>query len=152
MKNISYLIAAALSLALPLATFAADEAPPGALELPAGYKHELKQGIDSRVGAIVKADGLTINYDIGRVSKPGLPMLGGDFTDQAKRYPAAMRKWYKEQKIGGQNVHVVHAKDGMLIASFPDTGANFGVAVKNDEELAEALLIILSYAGPAKVK
>lgn len=128
---------------------AADEAKPapGNIKLPAGYVHEPLQGIDSIVGRITKKDGLTINYEIGRVTKPGQPALGGDFQDQAKAVPAAQRQWYQEQTIAGQQVHAAYDKQGMLIVTFPQSGVNFVTIAKTPAQVAEALLIVLSHQG-----
>ena len=75
--------------------------PPGGMSLLAGYEHKQLQGIDSVPGEIAKKDGLKINYETGRVTKPGQPRMGGDFNDSAKNMPAKNRKWYKEQVVNG---------------------------------------------------
>lgn len=121
--------------------------PPGKLALLPGYKHEPLQGIDSIVGRISKPKGLVIQYEIGRVVKPGAPRLGGDFTNQAKAIPMAELKWFKEQRIGEQAVNVALSKQDVLFVTYPDSGVNFTVTVKTPEELADALLMLLTYRG-----
>jgi hypothetical protein len=132
----------------------ADDAkpPPFGIKLLAGYEHEPKQGFDSVVGVISKEDGLTIMYEIGRVAKPGAPALGGDFSDRAKQLRPEQREWYKEQTLGGKQMHVAMAKDKGLYVSFPESGINFSVVTKSSEELAEALLMICSYSPGAEGK
>jgi hypothetical protein len=133
-----------------LANTAAANDPPGKMELLPGYKHEPLQGIDSIVGKVSNPMGLSIQYEIGRVRKPGEFGLGGDFTDQAKAVPEADRRWYREHRIGGQSVHIALSKENSLSVSYPDTGVNFHVTVKSSEDLTDALLMILSYPGAAK--
>ena len=128
------------------------DSPPGGIRLLPDYTHKTLQGFDSRPGLISKKDGLQIRYDIGRVRKAGLIGLGGDFSDQTKSVPAKDRHWYKEQLISGKRVHLAYTKKGVLRASYPESGINFNVEAKTHEELAEALLIILSYPTPAKSK
>ncbi len=149
---------AAVSVSGVSAAFFADEKPPGAINLLPDYTHERKQGFDSIPGVISKGKkgGLQIYYDIGSIPKPGAPRFGGQFSDRAKAVPAAQRLWYKEQIVNGQPVHLAWTKQKRLLASYPKSGINFSVNVKTMEELADALLIILSYPeapkAPAKGK
>jgi hypothetical protein len=138
---------AALSCGAGFAALAANgaEEMPFQMALLSGYQHEPLQGIDSVVGKISKAGGLTIQYEIGRVVKPGQPRLGGDFTDYAERLPPEERQWLKTQQLPAGKVNLAYSKMDVLFASFPETGVNFNVTVKSAEELAEALLLILSY-------
>ena len=66
------------------------------------YRLQPLQGMDSIVGQISKPDGLTIQYEIGRIPKPDRVGMGGDFSDQPLLIPTARREWYKEQTIGGE--------------------------------------------------
>jgi hypothetical protein len=145
-----------VSVSAVSAAFFAGEKPPGAINLLPDYTHERKQGFDSIPGVISKKGGLEIVYDIGSIPKPGAPRFGGQFSDRAKAVPAAQRLWYKEQIVNGQPVHLAWTKQKRLLASYPKSGINFSVNVKTFEELADALLIILSYPeapkAPAKGK
>jgi hypothetical protein len=98
---------------------------------------------------INKKDGLTIMYEIGRVPKAGGLALGGDFADRPKLLRAEQREWYKEQVLGGKQMHVAMAKDNSLYVSFPESGINFSVVTKTTDELTDALLMICSYSPPA---
>lgn len=127
----------------------ADAPPPGSIQLLPGYVHEPLQGFDSIVGKISKKGGLTIQYEIGRVRKPGDLAVGGDFSDAAQRLPEKDRKWFKQQVVNGQPVNVAYGKDDVLYVAYPQSGVNFTSKVKTPEEVAEALLMLLTYP-PAK--
>ena len=99
-----------------------------------------------------KEDGLTIHYEIGHVHAPGEPRFGGSFSDRPKNTPAASREWYLEQNIGGQPVHLAMLKNQRLLVSYPKQGMNLSMEIKDQQELAEALLMILSYPNPAEKK
>ena len=131
------------------ASFAADPSP-GGMQLLPGYVHTRLQGFDSVPGRIEKKGGLTIQYDIGAIPKLGAPSFGGQFTDHPKSVAAKERQWYKEHQVGGQEVHLAYTKKNALLVSFPESGINFSVEVKNTEEMTDALLMILSYRGVAK--
>jgi hypothetical protein len=152
MKTLSCGLVALLSLVLcgPLAAQNAPKPVPGGIKLLPGYAHEPKQGFDSIVGVIEKKGGLVIMYEIGRVAKPGGLALGGDFADRAKSLKEIQRQWYKEQTIAGQAVHIAMAKDGGLYVTYPESGVNFSVMTKTPEDLADALLMILSYQAEKK--
>ena len=129
--------------------FAGDEHIGGIRLLP-GYKHEALQGFDSIVGRIVKQDGLTISYEIGGIPIGNL-RLGGSFTDRPKLTPKANLKWYREQTVNGQPVHIAYLKDNTLLVSYPKTipnkGINFHAKVKSTEEMADVLLMLLTFPG-----
>ena len=125
--------------------------PLGGMQLLEGYKHVPLQGIDSIVGEIKKEGGLKIVYDIGPVPKPGQPRLGGSFTDRPKNTPAKLRRWYREQTVNNQPVHLAYLKDHTLLVSYPEKGVNFSTAVKTPDEMAEALLMILTYPNPVEM-
>ena len=126
---------------------AGAQEPPGKIELLPGYKHEKLQGIDSIVGKIVSPKGLDILYEIGRVRQPGGLALGGDFSDRAKGMPPPERRWYKEQRLAGQEVHLAYSKKDLLVVTYPAHGVLFSVTVRTPDEMAEALLMILSFRG-----
>ncbi len=100
----------------------AADAPLAGMRLLPGYKHQPLQGIDSIVGEIKKEDGLRIMYEIGGVVKPGAPRFGGSFSDRPKLAPKDQVRWYLEQTVNGQPVHLAHRKDNVLLVSFPKNG------------------------------
>jgi len=121
---------------------------PGGMRLLPGYTHKPLQGIDSIVGQIVKDTGWKITYEIGRVSKPGRPRMGGDFRNRAKLAPKTNVRWYRRQIVGGQPVDIAMQKDNLLLASFPEKGMNFSAKIGSSEHLADAMLMILTYPLP----
>ncbi|MFQ5809126.1 MAG: hypothetical protein ACE5JM_05860 [Armatimonadota bacterium] len=141
----------ALCLAVSGPLLAAD-APPGGIRLLPGYEHRPLQGFDSIVGEIRKGDGLQISYEIGGLPRPGGPALGGQFSDRPKLTPKDQVRWYREQTVNRQPVHLAYRKDGFLLVSFPQKGINFRVRVRSADEMAEALLMILTYPGPVAVE
>lgn len=116
-----------------------DNPTPGGIKLLSGYKHKKLQGIDTRVGEFSKEGGLSIKYDIGR--------LAGNYAkSQAKEEPL----WHKEQVIGGRPVHLTLAKDKTLFVTLPEANANFYGTAKSEEDIADILLMVLSYAPNEK--
>jgi hypothetical protein len=103
-----------------------------------GYQHERLQGIDTSVGRIWKKDGLEIHYDIGR--------LAGNYA-QSREKDKDKLEWFKEQAVGGRNVQIALTKDRVLtitVAGF----ANFYGTVKSEGDLADMLLMVLTYDEP----
>ncbi len=144
MKKLIYVFASVFLLNLGVeAAFANDL--PGNIRLLPGYDHIPEQGIDSIVGRIENPDGLSINYEIGNVVAPGAPRTGGSFTDRPKNSPQDQNRWYDEKDVNGMEVHFAYRTDDWLLVSFPEQGINFSVLVQNQDEMAEALSMILTY-------
>jgi hypothetical protein len=123
------------TLTLPKPT-PTPQAPPGNIELLDGYTHTRGRGIDSRVGAISKPEGMTIRYDIGD--------MAGQYTSKCSR-AKDICLWYKSQKVGGREVYLALTKEGEIIATFPQESANFFAQTKSPENVADFLLMILTY-------
>jgi hypothetical protein len=127
-----------LSAASVLADDPADAAP-GGMKLLSGYKHQKLRGIDTLVGKISKEGGLSIQYDIGR--------LAGNYAQsQAKEETL----WHREQVIGGRPVQLTFAKNKTLYVTLPEANANFYALAKSEEDIADILLMVLSYSPPEK--
>jgi hypothetical protein len=148
MKNLVVLTCCGFVLGLVSSLDAAEDRLGGMLLLP-GYQHVPLQGFDSVVGQVAKKGELLINYEIGGIVKPGAPRFGGSFTDRPKLAPKESVNWYREQTVAGQSVHLAHRKDGILLVSFPEKGINFSVKAKTSSEMADALLMILTYPNAA---
>ncbi|QDU93603.1 hypothetical protein [Lignipirellula cremea] len=133
---------------LILASASVNAAGPGGLQVLEGYVHEPLQGIDSVVGKISKKDGLEIFYEIGSIPRPGGPAFGGQFSDRPQRMPKDQLRWYRETTVHGQPVHLAHGKNDALLVSFPLQGINFSTTVRTPDEMAQALLMILTYPNP----
>jgi hypothetical protein len=108
--------------------------PPGKIELLPGYQHQTGRGIDTMVGKIWKEGGITITYDIG--------MFAGMY---ASPYQKDQYQWFKEQKINNHTVRIALTKAHQLRVTFVEAHASFLSVITKDEDLAEALLMILTY-------
>lgn len=60
--------------------------------------------------------------------------------------------WSKEQVLDGRAVQLALTKDRMLYLTFPETAANFYGKATSEEDIADMLLTVLTYAPPAKLK
>ncbi|MFN0016759.1 MAG: hypothetical protein ACKVP0_00785 [Pirellulaceae bacterium] len=127
-----------LSVAGVLAAEPPDAAP-GGMKLLTGYKHKRLQGKDTRVGEISKEGGLSIHYDIGRL--PG---------NYAKSQAKEETLWHKELVIGGRQVQLTFAKNKTLYVTMPESNANFYATAKSEEDIADILLMVLSYSPTEK--
>lgn len=153
MRRATYLTSLTLIVALTsLASADADDKHLGGMKLLPGYKHQPLQGIDSIVGKVTNPKGLDIMYEIGGIPKAGAPRFGGQFSDRPKLMPKDQLRWYQEQTVNGQPVHLAHRKDDYLMVSFPKKGMNISVKVTTPQEMAEALLMILTIPEPVEKK
>jgi len=134
-------------LAIEPTAYSADDRI-GGIQLLPGYKHEKLQGIDSVVGRIVNPKGLTIHYDIGGIPK-GAIRFGGSFIDRPVKTPPAQLRWFKQQMVQGEPVHIAYLKNDTLLVSFPKSlpgkGINFSAKVKTPDEMADVLLMLLTF-------
>jgi len=135
--------------------------PVGGIKLLEGYAYEAMPSVDTRVATISKKNGLTINIEYG---------LAGAWAalEDSKDYT-----WCKEQTINGHKVTVALIKPGLktvwepekprtkelgnillitipLSKDDPDYAANFKAEIANSEEIADTLLMVLTF-DPAKV-
>ncbi len=136
------LVVGSLSVALRAAS--ADDPPPGSITLLDGFKHQKLQGIDTRVGKIWKDGRITIQYDIGR--------LAGNYAEQQRKYQADQLLWAKQQTWHGQPVELAMMKDRQLYVSFPERHANFYGKVQKEQDLVDALLMVLTYLPAEKAE
>jgi hypothetical protein len=116
---------------------AQPDAVPGNIRLLPGYVHRRGQGIDSAVGSIARKGGLVIEYDIGD--------LAGVYTDCKWCGWTDGELWRKNQIVSGHAVKIVFTKSKRLVISFPDTHANFYATVTSEDEVTDALLMVLTY-------
>jgi hypothetical protein len=117
--------------------------PPGKMVLLPGYQHERLAGIDTLVGRIWKDNGLSIRYDIGA--------LAGN---QISNNPNL--QWSREQMVSGKRMQVGMTKNRLLIIVFSapvaaapaisrDSPANFYATVTSDEDIADMILMVMTY-------
>ena len=75
------------------------------------------------------------------VAEPSMPVA-------ERLSPKDKVRWYREQVVNNQPVHLAYRKDQVLLISYPLKGINLHVTVRTVDEMAEALLMILTYPGP----
>ena len=109
--------------------------PPGGIKLLSGYVHIPGRGIDSTVGSIKKEGRLNIRYDIG--------VLAGEYVNHCRRDNTCV--WYKEQQLNAGLVKIALQRNGFIVATFPRTMANFYTEARTEEDVAEFLLMILTF-------
>jgi len=140
--------------------------PPGNIKLLPGYVHEPRRGKDSRVGVIYKQDGLSIDYDIGRMAANYADQyfpeyferlrkqthLNSDAIEGQVRFYENQVVWRQRQFVNGDEVMIVLLKDSKLIASFVNSTANFVAKVDSSDKIADFLLTVLTYQRSAGKK
>src|SRR5258705_2518574 len=135
---------------------AADKLP-GRIKLLPGYSMHQEQTVDASAWTIGKVAGLTINYEAGPSE--------GSAADPGKQNIYA---WYKEQLVNGCKVRVALIKPGLKTVFEPEDSrgqepgnillvtfllggegsglaANFVAKVANSEEIADVLLMALTF-------
>ena len=161
------IFAATVSLSQAIPTKSPSPTPvpaPGNIQLPSGFIHERRRGIDSRVGAIVRADGFTINYDIGGMAANYADQyfpahferlrkqthLNSNAIETQIQYLQDQVVWRQRQKINGDDVMVVMLKESKLIAAFVNSTANFVAKADSNDKIADFFLIVLTYQADSK--
>ena len=116
------------------------EAAPRNIRLLPGYVHRRAQGIDSMVGSISQKErknGLVIHYDIGRLAGVYAECSDCGWTDGEIRH--------RKQLVGRHPVTIVFTPSKRLVVSFPDSHANFYATIRNEADLTDVLLMVLTY-------
>lgn len=119
----------------------------GTIELPAGFSERRTGTMDSRRGELRRGGGdLVITYDIGAMA--GLHM-------HPAQAPSCV--WFKNHLMGDRRVYAgLEAKTGKKILTVSVVSsdgahdpfkypANFTATVQSEEDMADVLLIALSY-------
>ncbi len=104
------------------------------VQLLAGYTLRVTPGIDTWAGAISKDGGMKIGIYQGL--HVGIEAESVDKKDVA---------WREEQIVNGQQVICVYTKSSDLIVSFPRLIVNFQGHIRNRQDLADMLLMVLTY-------
>lgn len=110
------------------------------VKLLPGFKWTLIPGIDSPGATISNNDGLEIGVEL-------CCGFGVETEDVSK----SMVLWREEQTVNGERVLLVFTKSKELIVSFPLSTAkaiNFHAKIHNQRDMAEMLLMVLTYQGP----
>ena len=95
-------------------------------------------------GGISGPNGMEIQYSIWPVRPGNGPRTSGDFVADAARLADEHRQWFREQYIGGALVQIALSNNDQLMVSYPGIGVNMQVAINGPQQLADALLIMLS--------
>jgi hypothetical protein len=134
---------------------------PGGLKLLEGYTLQRGSAIDAVVWTIEKRGGLRISFEAG-------PSEGAAANPSEKNEYS----WYREQTVSGYSVRFALVKAGLkthwepsdsrglplgniLLVTFvlerdhPDHTANFCAKVANSQEIADALLMVMTF-DPSK--
>lgn len=110
---------------------------PGNIKLLEGYRHVRKRGIDTSVGEISKPGGITIRYDNGLLAG----RVAGSYCGNGQCL------WYKRQQVNGKDLWIGLTKDGRILATFPEDYANFYAQTTSPENVADFLMMILTYGN-----
>jgi len=130
-------VGVALILGVFLLACGTGDAPPGGIVLLPEYAHTSEQGIDSSVGRIWKANGITIRYDIGK--------MAGNHVEQVRtRSPQA---YYQAQEVNGRKVTIAIEHQRHVVMTV-DGNANFSADVTSYQELSDVILTVMTYPIP----
>lgn len=133
----------------------------GGLKLLEGYSMKRSSAVDATVWTIEKRSGLKISFEAGASE--------GSWADPSER---DKHSWYREQRVNGYTARFALVKDGLktqwepddsrglppgniLLVSFllergrPSHTANFSAKVANSQEIADALLMVMTF-DPSK--
>lgn len=145
-----------ISILLLFTTALADDAPYGGLKLLEGYKYRRSRTADTINGLIFKDGGLSIEFESG--------ISEGYAADPGEK---SKYLWYREQVVNGHNVFLALTEIGaatkwqperprpaklgrVLMVTFPgklgpNDAANFYAQVLDEKEIAETLLMVLTF-------
>lgn len=121
------------------ATAALSARPDAAVRPMDGWKHETLRGIDSTVGRFVGERGFEIRYDAGG-------MAGNWAAGARKRGEVA---WSRKQVVNGLPCEFVMTTKGRIIATFPEQMTNFFAEAKSPEDVADFMLLAMTFSPPA---
>ncbi len=120
---------------------AQTETAPGSIRLLPGYRHERLSGIDSRVGKIWKQGGVEIQYDIGK--------MAGNYADCKSCGWTRGELWRRKQIVNGQEAILFFTRAKTLFVVFPDSQANFYATINKAQDMADMLLMLLTFQKTA---
>jgi hypothetical protein len=122
------------SIAYVLITLKDDLAPPpGNMKLLPGYENVPGCGMDTLAGAIKKAGGIEIHYDIEG--------LAGNFA----RLIGRSAVWTRTEQANGDTVFIVLKDENTIYATFDKASANFSAKVGSQSDIDDFLKMILTY-------
>jgi hypothetical protein len=131
------LVAIFLSMAGPFSGQTAPRVVKSPVHLLPGYRlHEQPNNIDVYGATISRNDGVTLSFT-----------AYGHTGILANMVEPSDLEWREEQVVNGEQMVCAYTKSHKLIASFPRMNANFEADIRNDRDIAQALLMILTYDG-----
>jgi hypothetical protein len=104
------------------------------VQLLSGYKIQISSGTDTWGGIIWKVGGLKFRFDSG--------LHVGVAADLVDKKDVA---WREEQVVNGQQVICVYTTSNDLVVSFPRLVSNFQGHIQHPQDLAEMLLMIMTF-------
>ena len=111
---------------------------PGNIQLLLGYLYTRVHPIDSaETGRISGPGGLLISYDIG--------MAAGHYETHPEWADHAL--WRTDQVIKGKRVVCIYTKSKEPLVTFPGDLANFHAKIRNPRDLADMMLMLLTYGS-----
>ena len=88
-------------------------------------------------GASGRRTGFVISYDIG--------LDAGHYENNPQWTKRAV--WQTEQVVGGKRVVCIYTRSRELLIAFPDDLANFHAKVRNQRDITDMMLIVLTYGS-----
>lgn len=122
--------------------------PPGGIRLLPGYHYSSLGGIDSIGGSIKKDGGLTLEFDLPYYA--GGPGGGSGVNEEISHLKAGEFLWVREQIINGQSLRLALTKQRKLYIAFRTIDAGFWGTANTEEDVTDALLMVLTYQPPPK--
>lgn len=99
-----------------------------------GYRIQIVKGIDTFGAVIWKEHGMAIDFSRGMYLE-----------DPVSSEKESHILWKQEQSINGKKVQCVYTKSHQLIVNFPELHAYFYARIHSRQELAEMLLMTVTY-------
>ncbi len=117
---------------------------PKGLSLPAGYRFVTVQSMCNLAGRIEGPDGFAISYSQWTpLDSPDMPRHSGHYNDAdgtLARFPNEAKLRY----VNGELLELAVLGNRNISASFPGLGVHMATTVRNPQEFADAITIILS--------
>ena len=110
-------------------------ARPSGINLLYGYQIKVTPGIDSSTGTIWNEKGFKIEVE-----------FCCQFGNAAESIEERQTVWKQKQDLKGQTVTFVFTKSHDLVVSFPKYVTNFRAHIRNESEIADMLLMVVTFS------
>ena len=130
------LLLSALVLSTPFCV-GQESAKPHAsgINLLPGYQLQVDRGFDSPSGKISNENGFKIEVE-----------FCCHFGNAAESIEERQIAWKQKQDLKGQSVTFVLTKSHDIVVSFPEYGTNFLAHIRNESEMADMLLMVVTFS------